>query len=293
MPSFGLPVPGAPQVSSPISSPHVPFAPVHKESTFLNISIPANLMAHYEQYSNPTFHGRLKKDWPEDPQQLHSGGWERTKSQIAKIETLTGGRSDIQLLDLCCGEGSTAKYVAEHKPWKVYGVDISETAIAVAKGSTDKVEFVCEDATKMSYEEGSFDVIIGQDPDVFAHEPRLNCMQECFRVLKKGGFLLFHHHWIPGRNWDKGVLKKYCKESGAQELANADAYQADLVKAGFSVEEVDDIHELAKSHLTTMLKTMKERVAKEGGKVQPWLEVTVQYIENGHKFGAQFVAYKR
>lgn len=250
-------------------------------------------MAHYEQYSNPTFHGRLKTDWPEDPMQLHSGGWDRTKQQVAKISSLTNNRSDVVLLDLCCGEGSTAKYIAENKPWKVSGVDISETAIAVAKSNTSKVEFVCEDATKMSFPDNSFDVIIGQDPDVFGHEPRLACMQECFRVLKPGGFLLFHHHWIPGRKWDKGVLKQYCKEAGVQESTNGDAYHADLLTAGFTVQEVDDIHELAKSHLTQMLQRMQERVKKNGGEVQKWLKVTVGYIEKGHPFGVEFVAYKK
>jgi len=61
------------------------------------------LRAHYEQYSDPEFHPRLKTDWPEDLKQLHSGGWQKTKASVEIIESKlkkSGGKDDIGLIDL-------------------------------------------------------------------------------------------------------------------------------------------------------------------------------------------------
>eukprot|EP00478_Filoreta_tenera_P000070 GABV01000070.1.p2 GENE.GABV01000070.1~~GABV01000070.1.p2 ORF type:complete len:409 (-),score=175.02 GABV01000070.1:110-1336(-) len=147
------------------------------------------------------FHDRLSADWPEERGQLHSGGWEQTKEMIANLGL---DKPDVAALDLCCGEGQTATFIAKTYGASVTGVDIVPKAIAVAskhaddEGVADKAKFVVGDVEQLPFEENSFDVVYGQDPDGLAKPTRKQAFAEVFRVLKPGGVFGFHHHWIPG-----------------------------------------------------------------------------------------------
>mmetsp|Transcript_14882 Transcript_14882/g.28869 ORF Transcript_14882/g.28869 Transcript_14882/m.28869 type:complete len:292 (+) Transcript_14882:132-1007(+) len=252
-------------------------------------------------YKDPAFHDRLRKDWPEDGDQLHSGGWDMTKKLLEEIETELKkknlGPEQAKLLDLCCGEGSTAIYFAKQRGWNVVGIDISDTAIAKAKqeaskaGVQDHVDFVAGSAFSLPFPPKEFQVIYGQDPDALSLAQRPACLQGCFETLKSGGIFVFHHHWIPGQGWPKETLEKYCAESGSDPVC-ADDYIRDLKAAGFQIEIAEDITSLASSHLHGQLKNMQARVAKEGGTVQNWLVKTCEYLDNGHKFGIRVVARK-
>lgn len=41
--------------------------------------------------------------------------------------------------------------------------------------------------------------VLGQDPDAMALPDRAKIHKELYRVLKPGGVLSFHHHWVPGK----------------------------------------------------------------------------------------------
>ncbi|GBG31790.1 Sterol 24-C-methyltransferase [Hondaea fermentalgiana] len=253
------------------------------------------------QYKDPDFHARLRKDWPEDGEQLHSGGWAMTKKLMEDVERWLEEKAiaapDARLLDLCCGEGSTPIYYAKERGWDSVGIDISETAIAAARAAAskanvqDKATFVVGSAFKLPFQAEAFDVIYGQDPDALSLPQRPACFRDCLRTLRSGGILAFHHHWIPGPGWDESTLKQYCAESGSDEV-HADQYVQDLEAAGFRVEVAESISALASSHLHGQLERMKARVANEGGVVQPWLVKTCEYIDKGHAFGVRIVARK-
>ena len=110
---------------------------------------------------------RLAKFWPEPREQLHFGGWKASELLIQKIDFTQTKR----VLDICCGEGGTARWLAKKYQLEVDGVDILEKAIKEAKrlaeyeGLSHLTEFKTSTLYKLPYPELTFDIIYGQDPD--------------------------------------------------------------------------------------------------------------------------------
>jgi ubiquinone/menaquinone biosynthesis C-methylase UbiE len=125
----------------------------------------------------------------------HKNHWgERMGSVLRMVDRVAPGPSDV--LDLACGIGAFTIAAAE-RGHRVVGLDYSETALkaaeklAVEEGV--KCRFVHGDATKLPFEDGSFDVVIASDIIEHLFDPPLFRMfQECHRVLRKGGAFIIH-----------------------------------------------------------------------------------------------------
>lgn len=104
---------------------------------------------------------------------------------------------DSNVLELGCGSGGYAIYLAERVACRVTGIDINAQAIrnanrlARAKDMLPLVRFVRADISqKLPYDTAVFDAIFASD--VFCHIPsRFALLAEIFRVLKPGGRLLY------------------------------------------------------------------------------------------------------
>ncbi|GLC33297.1 hypothetical protein PLESTB_000349400 [Pleodorina starrii] len=87
------------------------------------------------------FHDRLSRYWPEPREQLHSGGWAKTREMVADIKRLMAGGKPggiTRVLDLCCGEGATASFLAAREGWEVTGVELVESAVLVARSRAER-----------------------------------------------------------------------------------------------------------------------------------------------------------
>ena len=97
------------------------------------------------------------------------------------------------VIEYGCGIGSYAFMLAKHSS-KIVGIDISEVAIKLAttKAKEDNLEniiFLNQDAEAMTFEDSSYDVIIGTG---ILHHLNLNkAMTEITRVLKPDGKAIF------------------------------------------------------------------------------------------------------
>jgi SAM-dependent methyltransferase len=87
----------------------------------------------------------------------------RVNVRLAEVvEPMTPGRA----LDLGCGEGADAMWLAEHG-WHVTAVDISQTALdraavdAAARNVADSIDFQRHDLTE-SFPDGAFDLVSAQ-----------------------------------------------------------------------------------------------------------------------------------
>lgn len=110
---------------------------------------------------------------------------------------------DKVVLDIGCGAAGKTLYYASQGAKKVYGIDIvtryekDANKLAKEKGLEDRFEFVLGDASKLDFEDNFFDVIIMNDAMEHVDEP-LKVLNECYRVLKKGGRLYLnfppYHH---------------------------------------------------------------------------------------------------
>ena len=264
-----------------------------------------HVKTHDSWYDNDAFFPRLKRDWPEPPEQLHSGGWEITRDMASYVENKLG-KLNPTAFDLCCGEGATAIYLAQERGWDVTGLDVNKNAIEKAQkdsntklykvraGSTPgKASFIRCSAFEMdAVPSSTFDVVYGQDPDALDSPQRIVVFNHIFRILKAGGLFTFHHHWIPGFGWTTEELEAYWEREKTTNLS-AEIYVLGLHEAGFEVIIKDDITKLASSHLKGCYARNQTRVKAEGESVRDkWLENAIAELDKGKKFGIRVVAIK-
>jgi 2-polyprenyl-6-hydroxyphenyl methylase/3-demethylubiquinone-9 3-methyltransferase len=101
-----------------------------------------------------------------------------------------GGR--VRILDIGCGAGFLANDLAR-QGYHVVGLDSSWTALDVARryDLTGTVDYICEDAYKLSFESGVFDVVCAMD--FLEHIERPNeVVREISRVLKARGLFFYY-----------------------------------------------------------------------------------------------------
>lgn len=129
----------------------------------------------------------------------HPGGEAQTLYLLGKIRLQKG----MSALDLGAGEGETIR-ILRSKGLNAYGVDVSPRSRDVQKG----------DFLNLHYSENSIDLCISQCA-FFVSRDQKKAVEECWRVLKKGGFLLLS-------DLDTGNLTEIIKESGFSILYQED-----------------------------------------------------------------------
>ena len=100
------------------------------------------------------------------------------------------------IVDLGCTVGHSTLPFAENFPdAEVHGVDVGEAILryahARAKGMKLKAHFSQQDASKLDYEDDSFDLVVSH---ILLHETSGKAMpeifKECYRILKPGGMMI-------------------------------------------------------------------------------------------------------
>jgi ubiquinone/menaquinone biosynthesis C-methylase UbiE len=125
--------------------------------------------------------------------EFHTRGRESTLevAELAKV------RSEDLVLDVGCGLGGTARYLAESFGCTVHGIDLTDEYIAVGKELTERVglkELVHlrqASALELPFEDETFDVIWTEHVQMNI-EDKARFYSEIARVLKKGGRFVFH-----------------------------------------------------------------------------------------------------
>jgi len=128
----------------------------------------------------------------------HLGGFETTKALIALCHI----NQDTYVLEVGCGVGATACYLAKKYGCNVVGVDFLESMIARSnerarrEGMSDLVEFRVADAQGLPFEDALFDVVIGESVLTFIRDKHC-AASECARVTRPGGYVgLNEELWI-------------------------------------------------------------------------------------------------
>ena len=103
---------------------------------------------------------------------------------------------ETRVLDLGCGYGSTARYLAANFGCRVTGANISEKELDLARrrsseaGLDHLLSFEYGDFHGLTYAEGSYDVVWSQEAFLHAADKHA-VLSECRRVLKPNGSLIF------------------------------------------------------------------------------------------------------
>lgn len=120
---------------------------------------------------------------------MYSCGLEKTE-EMARMCKIGKGK---RVLDIGCGKGVTACYLAQKYGCEVVGIDVSEIMVEYArelarkKGLDGKVSFRIADAHNLPFEDESFDIVIAECTTVLLDKEK--AFREFIRVLKPGGYI--------------------------------------------------------------------------------------------------------
>lgn len=131
------------------------------------------------------------------------------------------------ILDIGCGMGREA-FALHDMGFKITAVDISEPIITkatqLAIESKRKIEFFLTNGFYLPFDNDIFDIIImwSQTFGLFyGRESQIHILQECKRVLKKGGILSFSGH---DREFQQANFAQYLNGNKFYAYANTDCY---------------------------------------------------------------------
>jgi len=131
--------------------------------------------------------------------EFHTRGRAATR-ELAEMANLKA--SDL-VLDVGCGLGGTARYLAEHYQCRVKGIDLIEAYISAGTKLTavvnlsDRVDLQYASALDLPCEDEQFDIVLTQHVQMnIADKHRF--YSEIERVLKPGGRFVFHDVFLSG-----------------------------------------------------------------------------------------------
>ncbi|MFQ5952349.1 MAG: class I SAM-dependent methyltransferase [Candidatus Omnitrophota bacterium] len=118
---------------------------------------------------------------------------EGRKKYIDLIKKYLKKGSEQKVLEVGCGSSIDSHLIAEETKAEVYGIDISEKALKIAKDVSlnfeEKVHLSIGDARKLEFANDAFDLVFSQG--LLEHfEKPVDILKEQIRVLKPGGILI-------------------------------------------------------------------------------------------------------
>jgi ubiquinone/menaquinone biosynthesis C-methylase UbiE len=173
---------------------------------------------------------------------FHPGGFETTRRLGDMLNLSPGSR----VLDVACGKGTTAVFLAKEFGCEVVGVDYGgeniQTSRALARDEQleSRVQFERSDAESLPFTDESFDVVICECSFCTFPQKAL-AAAEFFRVLRPGGRVgisdLTRAEALPAGL--DGLLAWIACIGDAQTIED---YTAHFRHAGFSVDQVEPHH---------------------------------------------------
>lgn len=104
---------------------------------------------------------------------------------IEPLLDAAGAKSEMAVLDLCCGQGNVAEALV-NRGCKVTGVDFSPTMLEFARRRLSGAVFVEADAQDLPFRNGEFDVVVSNFGVCHVPDQR-RALTEAKRVLRHGG----------------------------------------------------------------------------------------------------------
>ena len=177
------------------------------------------------------------------------------------------------VLDVCCGVGGPARYLAHNYHCRVMGLDLTASRIQSAQKFAHLVKldhlaaFRQGNALDMPFTDNMFDVVIGQE--AWVHVPdKTRLVAECARVLKQGGRIAFTDMLQRGiiTSEEETRLRQYW--GGFATLETIDGYCHLLDQLGCTVTECEDLSDYWADILQdrlTMFRGLKEQTVEKFG----------------------------
>ncbi len=183
---------------------------------------------------------KISRDDISSFEEFHIGGRDATR-HLADFVQLEKG---VKLLDIGCGIGGPARTLAVEYECDVTGIDLTEEYIDTAKrltklvGLGDSIKFQVENATELSFESNSFDIVWMQHVNMNI-ENKDKLFAEAQRVLKPLGQLVFYEILqLNDEPLNFPVL--WASSQELSHLIDEDSYREKLENAGLVEVQWDD-----------------------------------------------------
>jgi SAM-dependent methyltransferase len=175
--------------------------------------------------------------------EFHIGGRAATSALFDQF----GWRPGVQVVDVGCGIGGPARYLARHRDARVTGVDLTPEFVEVAReltrrcGLADAVDFQVGSGLELPIPDG------GVDAACLLHvgmniEDKARLFAEVRRVVRPGGwFAVYDVMRVGAGKIDYPV--PWASDAEASFVADLETYRRLLVDAGFRIEHERDRRE--------------------------------------------------
>jgi SAM-dependent methyltransferase len=183
---------------------------------------------------------RLRPDDLAPVDEFHIGGREATAHAMAKLDLDAGAH----LLDVGCGIGGAARYIAAEFGCRVTGLDLTPEFIDVARrltemtGLDDKIAYECASALDMPFEDSAFDAGITLFVAMNIRE-RAALYRQVARVLKPGATFCVYDVMKTGAG-ELTYPVPWAENPDTSHLTTPVEMRGLLDGAGFDVSEVED-----------------------------------------------------
>ena len=172
--------------------------------------------------------------------EFHIGGRAASEYALDKL-ALT---PDHHVLDIGCGIGGTARFMAKAYSCRVSGIDLTPEFIETARslsertGLADRVEFEVASALDMPFDDATFDAAITFHVAMNIKD-RPGLYAEAARVLKPGAKFCIYDV-MRGRTGTLLYPTPWAETAETSHLTSPEEMRDLLAEAGFRVEEVED-----------------------------------------------------
>jgi len=176
---------------------------------------------------------------------VSTGGETTTKTFLNKLKLTPG----MKVLDIGCGTGGSAFYMAKHYGVEVLGVDLSQNMLDIANEHKHKlfdekvqklVSFRLLDATMAVFPENHFDVVYSRDA-IMHIAKKQELYEKVFKWMKSNGQLLVSEY-VHGSIYPN-VNKEYIDyiDDRGYQLVTVKEYGKILESVGFSNVVASDL----------------------------------------------------
>ena len=186
-----------------------------------------------------------RRIWGEN---IHIGYFERPDEPLASAmqrsnERMAGGVQPApghEILDVGCGYGALARFLARTYGSKVVASNISERELEWGRelteeaGLNDKVEFAWADFHDLPFEDRRFDFYWSQEAFLHAAD-KAQVLEEAVRVLKPGGKLVFTDLLVR-EDTSQADRERIYERVKSPDMWDTDDYRRALADVGLSVE---------------------------------------------------------
>ena len=156
--------------------------------------------------------------------------------------------SESNVLDLGCGNGTTAIRLHEQLGCEVTGIDLSGVRIDNAKDALRqrsaavqaKVDFQKASATQLPFEDGTFTHVWSQAVIYHVHEQE-KTLREAYRVLDVGGIFIFDDLFKPRPRVSEAAQKHVYDRLYFNTEYNFETYQKALEAVGFKILDAQNV----------------------------------------------------